>query len=216
MSNTIPERIKEIRAGIPENAVIVAAAKGRSVESVRQVIGCGITDIGENRVQEALGKYEEIGKNARWHMIGPLQRNKVKKAVGIFDMIQSVDSLKLASEIDRRASEIGKRQDILLEVNISREPQKHGFAVESVSEAAVEISKMNHLRLCGLMTMAPEIEPEMTRPYFREMKLIFDSIKAQLNFADFRILSMGMTNDYKIALQEGSNMIRLGRAIFGG
>jgi hypothetical protein len=194
---------------------LVVVTKGRSVEEIIQAIENGAVIIGESIVQEAEDKYHRLEEyfkknNIKFHFIGHLQLNKAKRAVSIFDMIQSVDSFELATEIDKRAREMNKIQDILVQVNIGREAQKHGIMPEDTVESVSKISKLKNVKIRGLMCIAPYFEdPEKTRPYFRQAKQIFN--KLNLEF-----LSMGMTHDYKIAIEEGANMIRIGRGIFEG
>lgn len=197
-----------IKLHIPANVKLVAITKTRTVEEIKQAIEAGINCIGENRVQEAKQKFPllpEVEKN----MVGHLQTNKVKLAVELFDMIQSVDSVKLAEEISKRCEAIDKVMPILVEVNIGEEGSKHGVKLEGIKDFMNEISQFKNIDIQGLMCIAPFIEPEKTRPYFRRMKEVFDSI------GNLRWLSMGMTNDYRIAIEEGSNMVRIGTAIFG-
>ncbi len=216
----IKERIAIICTKIKQDPgliTIVAVSKGRTVQQIREAIEAGITDIGENRVREALIKYNELIthnsklRTIKWHMVGHLQTNKVKDAVRIFDLIQSVDSIRLASEMDKQAAKINKIQDILVEVKVSPEATKFGFEPEEVIKATKEISQFKNLNIKGLMTIAPIVDdPEKARPYFRMLKELKDRINGQL------ILSMGMTDDFEAAIEEGSNMVRLGRAIFEG
>lgn len=192
--------------------VLVVVTKTRSVAEIREAIACGATDIGENYVQEAEAKYSEIGNGLRWHMIGHLQRNKVKHAVEFFDMIQSVDSEELAREIGRRAEAIGRCMDVLVEVKISSEPTKFGVDCDEALRLADRISDISGIRVCGLMGMAPIVsDPEAARPYFARLKQIWDKLPQEQRL----YLSMGMTQDFEIAIEEGSNMVRIGTAIFG-
>ncbi|PIP18782.1 MAG: YggS family pyridoxal phosphate-dependent enzyme [Candidatus Omnitrophica bacterium CG23_combo_of_CG06-09_8_20_14_all_41_10] len=202
---------------------IVAVSKGRGIEDIKEAIACGITDIGENRVQEAITKYNELRtgelanrRTIEWHMIGHLQTNKVKDAVGVFDLIHSVDSLALAREIDKRAARINKIQDILIEIKTSREATKFGLNSDKASEVIQGISQLQNINIKGLMTIAPVVEnPEGARPYFRMLKELRDRINnMQLAICHMRYLSMGMTDDFEVAIEEGADMIRIGRAIF--
>ena len=214
---SIKESIKEIKKEISRNIRLVAATKTRTIEEIKQAIEAGITDIGENYIQEAKEKYSKLKGNIRFHFIGHLQTNKVKKAVELFDMIQTVDSLNIAKEIDKRCKDISKIMPILVEVNSGKEENKDGCMPESVESLIKEISKLKNLKIKGLMTMAPFFDnPEKDRPFFRLTKRLFDKIK-ELNIpsVDMEILSMGMTDTYKIAIEEGSNMIRIGTKIFG-
>ncbi|MCX8052535.1 MAG: YggS family pyridoxal phosphate-dependent enzyme [Armatimonadetes bacterium] len=197
----------------PNEVTLVAVTKTRSVEEIKEALACGVTDIGENYVQEAEAKYAEIGENAvRWHMIGHLQRNKVKHAVEIFSLIHSVDSEALAREIGRRAEAIGKLADVLVEVKISDEATKFGVEPAEALFLVEKISEISGIRVCGLMGMAPIVaDPEETRPYFAKLKAIWDKLPKEQRL----YLSMGMTQDFEVAIEEGSNMVRIGTAIFG-
>src|SRR3989338_4657265 len=212
----IRENIEKIRKELPSNIVIVAAAKTRATEEIKQAIPAEIEIIGENYVQEAESKQKELKGKVKLHCIGHLQQNKVKKAVEIFDMIQTVDSLKIAKEIDKRCRAINKIMPILIEVNIGKEENKSGCMPEDVEKIAIEISNLKNIKIKGLMTMGPVFDnPENYRPYFKEMKKIFDKIKEKnISNVDMEILSMGMTDSYKIAVEEGSNMVRIGTGIF--
>ncbi len=205
-------RIKKDIGGYP-GITVVAISKGRAPEQIREVVAAGIIDIGENRVQEALGKYQELAAlcNIRWHMVGHLQTNKVKEAVRIFDLIHSVDSLRLAGEVDKQAEKINKIQDILIEVNISKEESKFGIKPEELSGLVNSVSVLKNVRLSGLMTVAPVADnPEDARPYFRLLRELKEQIKG------LNVLSMGMSGDFRVAVEEGANILRLGRAIFEG
>ncbi len=213
----ITQNVKRILSELPEGVVLVAAAKTRTPEEILQAIAAGITILGENYVQEAERAYAVIGKQARWHLIGHLQRNKVKKAVTIFDMIETVDTIDIAREIDKRCAQIDKVMPVLIEVNSGRERQKAGIFPEETEELVREITDLPNIRLMGLMTMGPRLgDPEDSRPYFVETRKVFERLK-KLNLPNFemRYLSMGMTNSYKIALEEGANIIRIGNKIFG-
>jgi pyridoxal phosphate enzyme (YggS family) len=222
----IKERISLVCSKINRNLesiTIVAVSKGRTEEQIKEVIKEGITDIGENRVQEALIKYnEQLRTNneqrTKWHMVGHLQTNKVKEAVRIFHLIQSVDSLHLAFEIDKQAAKINKIQDILVQVNISGKNNKFGLKPNEIIEVIKEAAKFKNINISGLMTIAPIVDkPQKTRPYFRMLRDLEDEIN-QLRTMNCKLqtLSMGMTDDFEVAIEEGSNMLRLGRAIFEG
>ena len=202
---------------IPRHVEVVAAAKTRNADEIRQAVAGGVRIIGENYVQEASTVFPEIGREARWHFIGHLQKNKVKKAVGIFDMIETVDSVPLAEEINKRSGSIGKDMPVLIEINSGREPNKYGVLPEDVLEMVRTVATLPHIRLLGLMTMGPlSGDPEEARPFFRITRELFEEVKTQaIKGADMRYLSMGMTNSYKIAIEEGANMIRIGTKIFG-
>jgi len=214
---TIKQNVKQILSELPNGIELVAAAKTKTAEEVLEAIESGVTIIGENYVQEAERIYEVIGNKAKWHFIGYLQKNKVKKAVRLFDMIETIDSVDLATEIDKRCAQIGKIMPVLIEINSGREKQKSGVLPENAEQLVREISHLQNIKVRGLMTMGPRFgNPEDSRPYFVETKRIFDRIK-KLNLpnVEMRYLSMGMTNSYKIALEEGANMVRIGTKIFG-
>jgi len=225
---SIKDNYRRLRETIPPNADIIVAAKTRRPEEVAAVIEAGAKHIGENYVQEAAQMQRSLGAHARdvtWHMIGHLQKNKINKALRAFDIIQSVDSVERAAAIDARVETAAKRiVPILVEINIGSEEAKAGLSPadhepfeEYMEQCAEEISRLEHVRFQGLMTMGPRVgDPEESRPYFRRVKKIFDRISGlRLDRVDMRHLSMGMTNSYRIALEEGANMVRIGTAIFG-
>ncbi len=214
---TIRESVQRILSELPVGVQLVAAAKTRPIEEVLEAIQSGVTIIGENYVQEAERVYSTIGNKVSWHFIGHLQKNKVKKAVSIADMIETVDSMEMAKEIDKRCRQISKVMPILVEVNSGREQQKAGVLPEDTEQLVREISDLNNVKVTGLMTMGPlSGNPEDARPYFVETKKIFDQIgKLSLPNVEMKYLSMGMTNSYKIALEEGANIVRIGTKIFG-
>ncbi|MDI3524220.1 YggS family pyridoxal phosphate-dependent enzyme [Kosmotoga sp.] len=213
----IKENIKKILSEIPDYVTVVAAAKTRTPEEILEAIEAGIEIIGENYVQEAQKAFEAVGKKAKWHMIGHLQKNKVKKAVQIFDMIQTVDSVKIANEINKRAAQFGKVMPVLIEINSGREEQKAGVLPEDVFRLVEEISKLENIRIEGLMTMGPVVDaPEELRPYFSLTSELFENLsREKLPGVEMKWLSMGMSDSYKIAIEEGANMIRLGTILFG-
>jgi len=213
----IGENVRDILTELPNGVELVAAAKARTPEEVLQAIQSGVKIIGQNYVQEGESIYKEIGEKAKWHFIGRLQRNKVKRAVDIFDMIETVDSVELAEEIDKRCSHIGTVMPVLVEINSGREEQKSGVSPENAEQLVKEISNLQHIKVMGLMTMGPRFgNPEDSRPYFVETKRLFENIKKlDLPNVEMRYLSMGMTNSYKIALEEGANIVRIGTKIFG-
>ena len=213
----IKQNVDQILSELPDGVQLIAAVKTRAPAEIREAVESGVKILGENYVQEAERAYEIIGNKAEWHFIGHLQKNKVKKAVKLFDMIETVDSSELAREIDKRCAQIGKVMPVLIEINSGREEQKSGVFPEKAEQLVTEISALNSIRVMGLMTMGPRFgNPEDSRPYFVETKKIFERIK-KLNLPDIqmRYLSMGMTNSYKIALDEGANMVRIGSKIFG-
>lgn len=201
----------------PEDVLLCAVTKNHTAEEMNEAIDAGVTDIGENRVQEILEKYDNV-KKVNWHMIGHLQTNKVKYIIDKVCMIHSVESMRLAEEIDRRAAQHGITMDILVEVNAAGDEAKFGVDVDSASALVSEIlEKCTHIRVRGLMTIAPYAEdPEDVRPYFREMKQLYDKLGSiKHDRLDFKYLSMGMSNDRVVAVEEGSTVIRVGTAIFG-
>ena len=209
----IKENVEEILAELPNGVELVVAAKARQPEEVLEAVQAGIKIIGENYVKEAKEAYELVGNRAKWHFIGTFQKHNVRrKVLEIFDMIESVDSLEIAREIDRRCAQIGKIMPILIEVNSGREPQKSGVLPEDVAQLVGEISGLRNIKVMGLMTMGPRFgNPEDSRPYFVETRRIFEKIKGlKLPNVEMRYLSMGMTNSYKVALEEGANIIRIG------
>lgn len=208
----IDEACKSVGRSI-EEVKIVAVAKGVGVEKVQEVLECGIKDIGENRVQEAKRKYKELKECVQLHMVGHLQRNKAKDAVHLFNLLQSLDSVELASTLNACAERVGKVFDVLLQVKIE-EGSLHGFLEEEVEDVLEQLSSFKYLRILGIMTMAPLVEPEYTRRYFRKARALFEKLPSSSNFHP-RYLSMGMSNDLTVAVQEGANMVRVGRAIFG-
>lgn len=194
---------------------LVCITKTIDPERINEAIRAGATIIGENRVQEYEDKREDI-LPCETHLTGHLQTNKVKKAVQLFDVIQSIDSLKVIRNIDRRARDIGKVQRVYLQVNIGNEPQKYGLGPDEIKNAITEIRSLRNVRVEGLMCISPFVPPEQTRSYFRKMKALFDEIKQEnRDNIDIRTLSMGMSSDYRIAIEEGATMVRVGSAIFG-
>ena len=225
---TIAENIEEIqrekaqaaqRCGRnPEDILLIAVTKTRSAEEINEAVRAGITDIGENKVQEILDKYDKV-LPVNWHMIGHLQTNKVKYIIDKVSLIHSVDSFRLAEEIDRRAAQHGRTMDILVQVNAAGDEAKFGVEPDAAESLISEIlESCENIRIRGLMTVAPYAEnPEEVRPHFRRMRSLYDRIAAEIRHPrlDFQYLSMGMSNDRIIAVEEGSTAIRVGTAIFG-
>lgn len=193
----------------PNNVKLVVVTKEVGVSAIRAAFDCGIRDFGENRVQEAedkIAQLSDIRPEVTWHMVGHLQSNKARTAAGLFDIIHSVDSVKLAEVLNRR---VGKAFPVLLQVNVSGEATKSGFTVNEVGMAVEEIRRLPNLRVMGLMTIAPlAVNPEEVRPVFRKLRELRDSLGLEQ-------LSMGMTDDFVVAVEEGATMLRIGRAIFG-
>ena len=194
---------------LPEEITLVAITKGVDVSAIRAAFDCGIRNFGENRVQEAEGKIAQLADlkpAVAWHMVGHLQSNKAKTAVELFDIIHSVDSVRLAEILSRRAE---RTLSVLLEVNVSGEATKGGFSVAGIAAAVNEIRQLPNLKTMGLMTVAPFVaDPEEIRPVFRKLRELRDSL-------ELKHLSMGMTDDFEVAIEEGASMLRIGRAIFG-
>jgi len=213
----IRDNVLRLLKELPQGVEVVAAAKTRTEQEVREALDAGIRIIGENYVRDTLPLFEKIGKKAKWHFIGHLQKNKVKKATGIFDMIETVDSIALAEEINKRCTESSRKMPVLIEVNSGREKQKSGVLPEDAEFLIRKISLFSNVTVEGLMTMGPFVdEPEQSRRYFRETKQLSERIK-KLDIAgvSMKYLSMGMTDSYRIAIEEGANMVRIGTAIFG-
>jgi len=213
----IKESVTEIMNSIPSNVLLVAASKTRTADEVNCAIDAGVKIIGYNYVQEAERIFPHVGKSVQWHLIGHLQRNKVKKAIHIFDMIETIDSLRLAESLDKHCATEGKIMPILIEINSGKESNKTGVLPEDVEELVHGVSKLSNLRLQGLMTMGPRFgNPEDARSYFKETKTAFDQLKkTEIDNVKMRYLSMGMSNSYQIAIEEGANIVRIGSKLFG-
>jgi pyridoxal phosphate enzyme (YggS family) len=217
-SELIKRNVAELLAELPDAVEVVAAAKARTPEEVLEAVLAGIKIVGENYVKEAKEAYELVGKRAKWHFIGTLQKHNIRrKVLEMFDMIETVDSLEIAREIDRKCAQIDKIMPVLIEVNSGREPQKSGVLPEDVEQLIRETSSLRNIKVMGLMTMGPFFgNPEDSRAYFAETKKIFERIeRLKLPNVEMKYLSMGMTNSYKVALEEGANIIRIGTKIFG-
>jgi pyridoxal phosphate enzyme (YggS family) len=213
----IKENVSKILEELPEGVNLVGAGKTRTPQEILEAVEAGLEIIGENYVQEAERAFEAVGGKAKWHMIGHLQSNKAKKAVTVFDLIETVDSIKLARAIDRACGNIDKVMPILMEINSGEESQKAGVMPEDAISLARDMSELNNIKLMGLMTMGPFAgDPEDSRPYFQKTKKLFEEIKAMgLPGVEMKYLSMGMSNSYKVALEEGANVVRIGTKLFG-
>lgn len=220
--STIYKRISHaaMRAGRnPEEVKLIAVTKTVTVLQIKESIDGGLRTFGENRVQEAKAKIEELSADSTmpsvsWHLIGHLQKNKAKHAVQLFDLVHSLDSTELAEELNSQAEKIAKIQEVLVEVKLSHEETKHGVAKAELPELLKMVQTMKHLRLKGLMTIPPFFEhPEEARPFFRELRELRD----EADSAGYHVpeLSMGMSNDFEVAIEEGATMVRIGTAIFG-
>ena len=225
----IPEKLHEVEKKIKESCAkrtrvakdepvqLVAVTKNHDIYAMREAIDAGVAVVGENRVQEAKGKYTTLERDVTWHLIGHLQTNKAKQAVKMFDLIHSVDSEHLALALDEAAGKIGKVQDILLQVNLAKEDSKFGIYKEDLPALLQKVDTLENLHLRGLMCIAPNYDNvEECRPLFHEMYDIFLKVKEiKWQRANIEYLSMGMTHDYTIAIEEGANIVRVGTAIFG-
>ena len=213
----IKDKIREILDELPEGVQLVGAAKTRTPDEILEGVEAGLKIIGENYVQEAETAFQAIGHKAKWHMIGHLQSNKAKKAVKVFDMIETVDSVKLAKAIDKACANIGKIMPVLIEINSGEETQKAGVLPEDAPGLIRDIAELKNVKILGLMTMGPFTgDPEDARPYFQKTKKLFDEIqKMNIPGVEMVCLSMGMSNSYRVALEEGANLVRIGTKIFG-
>lgn len=218
---TVQEHIKESIAkrhnAASDDVLLVAVTKNHDVTAMQEAIDAGACVIGENRVQEAQQKHETLNRDVTWHLIGHLQTNKAKYAVKIFDMIESVDSIKLAEAINKEASKINKVQKILIQVNLVKEASKTGIYLEDLDELLTKVDTLNNLKLMGLMFIAPKVDNlEDVRPMFAQMFKVFKQTQAKtFTTSEIKYLSMGMTHDYQIAIEEGANIVRVGTGIFG-
>ena len=213
----IGENVTRILSELPKGVILVGAAKTRTPEEMLEAVKAGLTILGHNYVQEAEKAFETIGQRAKWHMIGHLQSNKAKKAVRIFDMIETVDSMKLARAIDKACANVGKTMPVLIEINSGEETQKAGILPEEAPSLIQEMAGLEHVEVKGLMTMGPFTgDPEAARPYFKTTKRLFDQLsRADIKGVEMRYLSMGMSNSYLVAIEEGASMVRIGTRLFG-
>ncbi|MFZ5596370.1 MAG: YggS family pyridoxal phosphate-dependent enzyme [Bacillota bacterium] len=224
---SLTEKLDKIRQEIYNSAVkagrkaadikIVAVTKNVTVERIAEAVRGGVYDLGENRVQELLSKQPHLGPGVRWHLIGHLQTNKVRAVVGKTVLIHSLDSWRLAVELDGRSTERGIVTDVLVQVNVSGEDTKYGLSVRETADFIKEVSGLSGISVRGLMTIAPQVsDPEQVRPVFRELRSLYDNIKSrEIPRVSMDFISMGMTNDYRVAVEEGANILRIGTGIFG-
>lgn len=206
------------RAGRDRNEVtLITVSKTNPVTKLKEAMDCGVHIFGENKVQEMLEKQEELPENIEWHMIGHLQRNKVKYLMGKVALIHSVDSLRLAQEINKEAGKQGTIENILVEINVAEEASKFGITTEEAIDLVSDIAKLPNIRIKGLMTIAPFVaDPEENRTVFRALKKLSVDIRSKnIDNVTMDVLSMGMTNDYEVAIEEGATMVRVGTGIFG-
>ncbi len=225
--NTIRDHLNEVRENIqkacekagrsPQEVTLIAVSKTKPLFMLEEAYEAGARDFGENKVQEILEKHPKMPEDARFHMIGHLQRNKVKQVLPHAVLIHSVDSYRLAEQISQEAGKLGITAKILLEVNVAKEESKFGMMPEDVEEMAGQIAALPHLQIEGLMTIAPFVDdPEKNRPVFRKLyQLSVDIKKKNIDNVNMSVLSMGMTGDYQVAVEEGATMIRVGTGIFG-
>lgn len=225
--NTIRDHLNEVRENIqkacekagrsPQEVTLIAVSKTKPLFMLEEAYEAGARDFGENKVQEILEKHPKMPEDARFHMIGHLQRNKVKQVLPHAVLIHSVDSYRLAEQISQEAGKLGITAKILLEVNVAKEESKFGMMPEDVEEMAGQIAALPHLQIEGLMTIAPFVDdPEKNRPVFRKLyQLSVDIKKKNIDNVNMGVLSMGMTGDYQVAVEEGATMIRVGTGIFG-
>ena len=223
----ISENIENIRKNIdaackrsgrdPKDVLLLAVSKTVDVDRIKVAVDCGLNSLGENRVQEIMEKYEPMGENVKWHLIGHLQTNKVKYIIDKVELIHSVESIKLAEEINKQAKKHNLVMDVLVEVNMADEESKFGVKPEETESFIRELALMDNIRVRGLMTVAPNVENgEENRVYFRNMKQLLVDINAKnINKINMDILSMGMTGDYETAVEEGATIVRVGTGIFG-
>ncbi len=213
----IKENAKEILAQLPDHVLLVGATKTRSPEEILEAVEGGLSTIGENYAQEAETKACILRKKVQFHFIGHLQRNKVKKIIEFIDMIETVDSVRIAEEINKRSQALSKSMPVLIEINSGREPMKAGVLPDDAESLIGEISAFSNIRVMGLMTMGPLFgDPEDARPYFIETKRIFERIQSlHIPNVAMNCLSMGMSNSYRVAIEEGANIVRIGTKIFG-
>ena len=223
----LEENLKKVEANIQaacercgrkrEEVTLIAVSKTKPVSMLKEVYDCGIRDFGENKVQELTEKYDQLPEDMKWHMIGHLQRNKIKYIIGKTELIHSVDSLRLAEAIEAESAKKDCITDILLEVNVAQEESKFGFSSEELLKEIDRFADFPHIRVKGLMTIAPYVEkPEENRIYFAKLKQLSVDITAKkVNNVTMSIFSMGMTNDYEVAIEEGATVVRVGTGIFG-
>ncbi len=216
MSLDIQEKINSIKNTMPDKVTLIAVSKTRTEDEIIEAYDTGIRDFGENKVQEFIEKYDKLPKDIRWHFIGHLQRNKVKYIVGKVHLIHSLDSIRLLQEIEKQYSEKQQVAEVLIEINIGREKSKTGMLPEEVDEVVSAVEHCNSVKVKGIMVIIPKGDTDSCRLYFNKVKKIFDELRDKdFKNTEMKYLSMGMTSDYNVAIEEGSNMIRIGEGIFG-
>lgn len=210
------ENISKIKNEIPKDVTLIAVSKTRTIEEMEKVYQVEIRDFGENKVQELVNKFENFHSDVRWHLIGHLQKNKVKYIVGKVFLIHSLDSIALLEEIEKRFKANNQIANVLIQINIGKDPNKSGIMKEDLEKLIEACERCENVKVKGLMTVIPKGDEESCRKYFKQMKKIYDDLsKKQYNNINMEYLSMGMTGDYKIAISEGANMVRIGEGIFG-
>ena len=213
---SIEENVNNVRETIPERVTLIAVSKTKPVEDLQRVYAVGIRDFGENKVQELTDKFEKLPKDIRWHLIGHLQRNKIKYIVGKVYLIHSLDSVRLLEELEKHYKANNMTAEVLIQINIGKEENKTGIYVEDLEELIGVCETCSNVKVRGLMAIIPQGTEEECRSYFKQMKNLFDDLKKRtFKNINMEILSMGMTGDYKVAIQEGSSMVRVGEGIFG-
>ena len=212
----IADNIKELRSNVPDSVKIIAVSKTKPLEDIKTAYMCGIRDFGENKVQELVDKHDKLQDDIRWHLLGHLQRNKVKYIVGKVHLIHSLDSVRLLDEIEKQYSKRNLTADALIQINIGREEQKYGVLEENLPELIKAVEECSKVKIHGIMAIIPKGSEKENEIYFRQVFAIWDELKnKQFKNISMKVLSMGMTHDYKIAVKCGSNMIRIGEGIFG-
>lgn len=216
LSLGIYERVIKLKSEIPESVTLISVSKTRSLEEMEEAYKAGARDFAENKVQEIRDKFPEFHQDVRWHFIGHLQRNKVKYLVDKVYLIHSLDRISLLEELEKQYETKGKTVNVLIEINIGREGSKTGLLLEDLEELLDRVQTCRSVKVKGLMTIIPKCDEKTSRNYFKEVKNLWDSLKERnLNNISMEVLSMGMTNDYKVAIEEGSNTVRVGEGIFG-
>lgn len=213
---SIEENIKGVKNNLPEGVTLIAVSKTKPISLIKEAYDFGIRDFGENKVQELVNKYDKLPDDIRWHMIGHLQRNKVKYIVGKVYLIHSLDSVRLLDEIEKQYKNGGKVCNALIQINIGKEESKTGIYLENLEELIKKCEQCTNVNIKGLMAVIPKGDERTCRMYFNQMKNIFDNLKRRkFKNIEMDILSMGMTHDYRYAVEEGSNMVRVGEGVFG-
>lgn len=216
VSISIAKKIEEYRSVLPEGVTLLAVSKTKPIEDIMEAYNTGVRDFGENKVQELVIKVDELPNDIRWHLIGKLQTNKVKYIVGKVYLIHSLSSLKLLQKIEKEFGAKNITANVLIQINIGREESKSGILEEELEDLLLEIEKCNFVKVKGIMTILPKGGKETNRKYFHKIKLIFDSLGSrQFKNITMDVLSMGMTSDFREAIEEGSNLVRIGSGIFG-